>query len=272
VNPAIERILVILDAAAETNAAISAAVRLAAQSRVPLHAVFIEEEDLLTLAALPIVRHFVPGGGRATLTGAEIELHWRAAAARAHDDLLAAASAQALECSFEVVRGTVEAALAAAGEGGLIVAGALTRPIAGHFRVQSPWLTTLETRSGALLLARQGIGSKGDVVALLRERNATAARLLQTAARLAELGGTRLTIIASPTLAAGKGLRNWISGQLEPALPLPEIEPAPSETSALARRILELDCRVLAIDASTTERDRLAELTERLACDILVVR
>jgi hypothetical protein len=272
VNTSIERIFVVLDAAVETTAAIAAAVELAARLKAPLRAVFVEREDLMNVAGLPVARHIVPGSGTVQLTGADLELHWRAAAARARNDLRTAAKGQALEYSFEVMRGTAEAALAAVEGGELVVAGARTRPFAGHFRVQLPWLAALETLSGAFLLAREEFAMKGGVVVLLREHSPAAARLLRTAVQLAELGGTRLTVIAPPALAEGETLRNWIVEQLESALPLPEIESAPAETPALARRIRELDCRVLAVNAGTTERERLAEITERFTCDVLVVR
>jgi len=268
----IERIFVILDAAAETSPAIAAAVRLAARSKMPLHAVFVEEEDLLNVAGLPVARHIVPGAGNARLTSADVELHWRAAAVRARDDLMAAARAQTLRCSFEIVRGTAETVLADVAKGDLVVAGARTRPVAGHFRIRSRWLAALETASGPFLLVQESLGTEGSVVVLLREGSAASGRLLQAAARLAELGSARLIVIAPATVAAAKSVRNWIAQQIEPAGITPTIEAAPAETSALTRRILELDCRMLAIDAATTEQDRLAEITERFRCDVLVVR
>jgi hypothetical protein len=270
VNPPIERIFVILDAAAETSAPIAAAVRLAARSKTPLHAVFVEDEDLMNVARLPIARHIVPGAGNARLTGAEVELHWRAAAARAREDLVAAAQGQAVEHSFQIVRGAADTVLASTSESDLIIAGARTRPVAGHFRVHSRWLTALETVSGPFLLA-QSIGAKGGIVVLLREHSAASARLLQTAAQFAGLGGFRLTVITPTVLAATQELRDWIREQLPPALPQPQLEAAPADTAALNRRISELNCRVLAIDAATTQRE-LVEIAERLPCDILVAR
>jgi hypothetical protein len=272
VSPRIERIFVILDAAGETAAAIAAAVRFAARSKTPLHAVFVEEEDLLKVAELPVARHIVPGSGNTRLTSAEVELHWRAAAIRAREDLVAAAEGQALEYSFRIVRGAAETVLASASESDLIIAGARTRPVAGHFRVHSRWLIALETVPGPFLLAQAGLGAKGEVVVLLHERRPASARLLQVAAHFAELSGAPLTIIAAPALAAEKELSDWIRQQLPPALPQPQIEAAPADTAALNRRISELDCRVLAIDAATTERDRIVEISERFACDILMAR
>ena len=56
---AIERVLLTLDATADTRTAITIAVRLAARAGVRLHAVFVEDEELLNLARLSIAREVV---------------------------------------------------------------------------------------------------------------------------------------------------------------------------------------------------------------------
>jgi nucleotide-binding universal stress UspA family protein len=271
VSGVVDRVLVALDATAETRAAIDTAVRLAARSKAPLHAVFVEEEDLLSVAGLSVARQIVLGAGTAPLTAAEVELHWRAAAARAHEDIRVAARGHGLEISFEVVRGAMETALAVASERDLVVAGAFARPVAGHFRVQSRWLAALELAPGPVLLAGGGGPNSGGVVALLPDRSAGSARLLRAAAPLAELGGGRLTLISPPALVAVQNFRKWITEQIDaPALQV-RIEAAPADPMALPGRIVELGCRLLAMGAIETE-GRLSEMTRRFACDLLVVR
>ena len=49
----IKRVVVSLDAASETGTAIDTAARLAGRWRVPLHGVFIEDQELIGLAGLP---------------------------------------------------------------------------------------------------------------------------------------------------------------------------------------------------------------------------
>jgi hypothetical protein len=274
VNGVIERVLVALDAAAETRTAIAAAVRLAARAGAPLHAVFVEDEDLLSLAGSPIARHVVSGGGAAPLNAAEVELQLRAAAARARAELLAAARAQSVRFSFEVVRGAATAALAAASEHDLIVAGALARPIAGHFRVASRWLAALELAPGPFLLARDSTAKSGGVAALLRSRGAVAGRVIHAAARIAELGGGGLTVMVTPALAEAADFANWAGAQATPAVVQLRIEPAPSDAAALQHRLAELDSALLAIGADAAEDgiEPLRRLAARLACDVLVVR
>ena len=64
----IKRVIVPLDASSETSTAIDTAARLAARWRVPLHGVFIEDEELIGLAGLPFARQVTLGVGPEPLT------------------------------------------------------------------------------------------------------------------------------------------------------------------------------------------------------------
>lgn len=271
-SEAIARVFVALDATAEPRGAIDTAVRLAASAKVPLHAVFIEDEDLLSLAALPVARQIVPGVGAAQMVGEELERQLRASAASLRDLLVVAAQAQALEFSFEIVRGDAETVLSLASERDLIVAGARARPVAGHFRVECRWLAAVEHAAGPILLTHDELSASGGGVALIRDRSSGSARLLRAAARLAELTHPHFTVIAPPRLAAAKSFHDWVAEQIEPGRVHLQIEAASAETTGLHRRIAELGCQFLALDAAATERGELAEITKRFACNILVAR
>jgi hypothetical protein len=271
-SEAIARIFVALDAAAEPRAAIDTAVRLAASAKVPLHAVFVEDEDLLSLAALPIARQIVPGLGTAQIVGEEIELQLRASAARVRDLLVIAAQARAIEFSFEIVRGDAKAVLSLASESDLVIAGARARPIAGHFRVEGRWLAAVDHAAGPVLLTHDESNTSGGVVALIHDRTPGSARLLCAAARLAEPTHTHFTVIGPQLLAATKSFHDWVAQQIEPGRVQLQIEAAPAETTGLYRRIAELGCQLLALDAAATEGGGLAEITKRFNCNILLAQ
>ena len=59
----IRRVVVSVDAASETRIAIDTAARLAVRWGVPLHGVFIEDEELIGLAGLPFARQVTLGIG-----------------------------------------------------------------------------------------------------------------------------------------------------------------------------------------------------------------
>lgn len=270
----IERVVVPLDAASENRIAIDTAARLAARAKAPLHGIFVEDEDLLHLAGLPFARQMTLGADAEPLTTEHVELHLRIAAERARQDLLVAAKRHGVECSFEVVRGASESALTGASERDLVVAAWLTRPIAGNFRVECRWWSSIEVAPGPFLLARHLWRASGSVVMLLRDRGAGSVRLLDAAAQIAQAADRVLTVICPPAVAGAARFETWIADRLAGHPVRLQVEVAPAEPAALHRRIGELDCRLLAVEAGLAEGsgDRLRGFVERFACDILVVR
>ena len=261
----IERVVVPLDAASESLVAIETAARLAAHAKAPLIGIFVEDEDLLHLASLPFVRQVTLGAHAEKLTTEHLELHLRIAAERARRELFAAAQLHGVTASFEIVRGASTSALSAVSERDLVVACALTRPIAGHFRVECRWWSALEAMPGPFLLARHAWNAQGSVAMLLRDRGPASVRLFEAAAQIADAADAQLTVIT----AGPERFENWIEDRLADRPVRLRIETGPAEPSALRQRLGELDCRLLAIEAGG---DQLRDLVERYACDILIVR
>jgi nucleotide-binding universal stress UspA family protein len=125
------RILVGIDASSASLDALAAAASVAARLGSELAGLFVEDEDLLRLAALPIgdiVR--MPGGGRERLDRESAEAGLRAIASHAREALERTASVHRVAWSFRVMRGRVVSEVLAAAEGAdLVVLGA-----AGHGR------------------------------------------------------------------------------------------------------------------------------------------
>ncbi|HEV2099320.1 MAG TPA: hypothetical protein VGR45_10385 [Stellaceae bacterium] len=273
-NGRIERVVVQLDASSDNRVAIDTAARLAARAKASLHGVFVEDQDLLHWAGLPFARQITVGASAEPFTTEQIELHLQVEAGRAQRDFHAAAKRHGLDDSFEVVRGALETALSVATERDLVVAGGLTRPIAGHFRVACRWWSLIASAPAPFLLARDTWDSAGAVVTLLGDRGPAAIRLIEASAKAAEARDGVLTVICLPGIAGTQGFEKWIEERLSTYRLRVQIEVAPDEFIALAHRIGELDCRLLAIDANLSEdsADRLREFVERCACDIRFVR
>ncbi len=271
-NPTIERVVVSLDAASESRTASDTAARLAAVVKVPLHGVFVEDEDLLRLAHLPFARQISLAAGVEPFTTQQVERHLLAAAERARRDLLAAAKRHALTCSFEIVRGGSQHALSCATQRDLVVVGALTRPIAGGFRVECRWWSSIDLAPGPFLLARETWDANGPVAILLRDRGPPSARLIGTAGQLAKFADGGLTVICPPAMAEAKDFEKWLAEQLDANTVWVRIEVASPELATLHRRLAELGCRLFGVEASLAEGrvDRLREF-ERVGCSILVV-
>jgi len=269
----IERIVVPLDAASETVTAIDTAVRLAARWQVPIHGVFIEDEELIGLAGLPFARQVTVGAGPEPLTKDQVEDQFRAAAERARRELAAAAERHDVKWSFEVVRGPLTADTLT-GEHDLVVAGATTRPVGGHFRLSSRGWSWMEVAARPFLLAKRAWETGGSVFTLLRGRGAQSAQTLGIAAQIAGFQSRTLTVAGVFDLAAQDDFAAWVSSLLEGHSLNLQTEPEALEPAALRQRILELDCRLLVLEAREQDgsTEDLRELVEQLTCDVLIIR
>jgi hypothetical protein len=98
--------------------------------------------------------------------------------------------------------------------------------------------------------------------------------MLEIAAQIAGISRATLTVAGPPDLAGTDDFAAWVSGLLEGHSVSLQTESAAAEPAALRQRIIELDCRLLVLEASPDEAppEELREFVEPLACDLLVVR
>jgi hypothetical protein len=269
----IKRVVVPLDAATETGTAIDTAARLAALWRVPLHGVFIEDEELIGLSGLPFARQVTLGIGLEPLTKDHVEDHFRAFAARARRELGAAADRHDVKWSFEVARGPLAPDMLD-GEHDFVVAGAATRPIGDHFRVSPRCWSWMGIVARPFLLAKREWETGGSVFTLLRRGGPQSARTLDIAAQIAGFCNSTLTVAGTLDLAGSDDFAAWVSGLLEGHSLSLQTEFAEAEPAALRQRIIELDCRLLVLEAGEEDAQpgELRELVEQLACDVLIIR
>jgi len=269
----IKRVIVPLDASSETGTAIDTAARLAARWQVPLHGVFIEDEELIGLAALPFARQVSLGAGVEPLTKDQVEDYFRAFAERARRELADAADRYDVKWSFETLRGPLAADMLG-GEHDFVVAGAASRPIGGHFRIAARSRSWMAVVARPFLLAKRQWETGGSVFALLRRRDAKSARTIEIASQIAGFRGGALTVSAGPGLAGSDDFAAWVSQLLGERSPSLQTEPAATEPAALRQRIIELDCRLLVLAAGEwdAQPDELRELVDQLACDVLIIQ
>ncbi len=197
----IRRIVVGLDIAPHSGAALAAAARLARELDAELDALFVEDEALLRLAALPFAREF----GLASATARRLD---PAALAR---DLASRAESARRELgrlwgdrparwSLRVTRGTTpEAVRAEAGEADLSVLGVARWGPEARRRAHA---------GGATVLVPARAGARGPLVALCPvERDpAQAAALLVS---LANAVGDGLVVLAIGANADLEAARRW---------------------------------------------------------------
>jgi hypothetical protein len=112
---------------------------------------------------------------------------------------------------------------------------------------------------------------------LVDELRAALPAAFDAAAQIAAASERVLVVVSPPSGARTPSFDKWIDDRLQdhPVRLQIEIGSAePAEPAELRRRLGELDCRLLAVEASIAKggSERLRELVDRFACDILVVR
>ncbi len=121
----IRRILVAVDASPQSMAALEAAAELAASLGAELIGVYVEDINLIRLAALPVVLEIGGASARSRrMDKRRMDRQLRSQAARAAQAMGIAASRAQVRWSFTVARGSVETELLqAAGEADLFILG-----------------------------------------------------------------------------------------------------------------------------------------------------
>lgn len=154
------RVVVGLDAAPQSRAALAAAATLAAHLQAELDALFVEDTGLLRLAGLPFARELgFPSASMRRLDPATMERSLRAHAAQARRALSTVAGRFAVQSSFRIARGSmIDEVLAASAEAELAVLG-VARWDPEAFRI----LARAPTR---LLIIREGIPVGGRLAVL----------------------------------------------------------------------------------------------------------
>jgi nucleotide-binding universal stress UspA family protein len=270
-DASIRRILVALDASVSSLAALEAAVALASRVEAELIGLFVEDVNLLKLAALPFACEVgFPSARRRRLESIAMERSLRAQAARARAALIAAAERWSVRCSFHVVRGEVTAqVLEAATEVDLLVLGRTH-----GWRASSTSRVIVGAAARPVLLLSPDMPVRPPVASVY-DGSAESARALLLARRLvqAESGSLTVVIVARDADDARR-LRQQIAAQLAGSGLAPDyvtLFGADAVDVALAVRRRATGTLVLAANLRLKSAT-LEELLSHLDCAVLLVR
>lgn len=192
----IRRILIALDASAGSLAALESVATLAARLEAELVGLFVEDVNLLRLAALPFARELsAVFARRRPLATTDMERALRAQAALAEQAMARVAARLRVPWSFRTARGQVAAELlAAAREADLIALGMAGLALGRGMRLGPTVRAFLTGAPRPVLLIGPGVAVRPPIVALYKG-SASCARALEIAARLARLEGERLAVV-----------------------------------------------------------------------------
>lgn len=197
-SPPFRRILVALDASPHSQAALDMAVRLAMGFEATLEGLFIEDENVLQAARLPIAEevrsHTLPPK---SLNDRRVKRQLRYQAERAEAALQQVAERAEVEHTFRVVEGQVTRELLKAAQEADLLALGKTSTTSSRRRLGTTCETILSEASGPVLVLRQAI-QRHQPVLTYYDGSETAATTLRVAAQLAINAGNSVLKVFLP--------------------------------------------------------------------------
>ena len=273
----IRRILLALDTATHSLAAVEATTALAAHLDAELHALFVEDINLLRLAALPFARETrLTSATTRRLQNPDMENALRAEATRAQAALATVATRLHVRWSFQVTRGQVAAQVRAAAMEADIVAFTFPGGVpAGLTQVAATMETVMRGAPCPLLMLPPGAGIRPPFV-VIYDGSPASARALRLAAQLAQAEATGVTVLlAAIEPSVRRRLRSETDALLAgtkviaqyPVLPRPD-------ATAIARAVRAASAGTLLMAADSPVFDGAARrrLLEELECAALLTR
>ena len=268
------RILILLDASAESLAATEATAELAAALRAELVGLFVEDAELLELAGYPLARVLDPLTGTLhPLDGLALDNRLRAQAMRARDTLLRTARARGVLCSFRVERGKVLEEIQVASKEVDLVTLSRVGWSAGRGRLGSTAQAVLSAGSRSVFVHGRKAPSGAPVFVCYDESSGSRAAL-ELAAELASRGGSPLSVVVfAPSEEAARlresEVRRAVVGQ---DLDL-RFEPHVPDGDALVESLRNEPCALLVLPArGPVPAQEIASVVVEVEAPVLITR
>ncbi len=191
------RVLVVLDSATSSESTLQTAASVAAAAACELTGLFIEDQDLIHLAALPFARETQLNKAMTqTLKPERLQQDLRAQASLARTAIAKHAAEHRLSWSFQVVHGrTEEQILVAASSGDIIAMARRVGPLAQFGRASLQARSIAAKAPGPLIIAGATEETRPGIVLLPYDASAAAAQMLGIASDLAQTRGEPLEIM-----------------------------------------------------------------------------
>ncbi len=269
-----QRILVGVDASAGSLSALEAAAGLAAELHSELIGLFVEDDDLLSLAGLPFSQEVTLTGSVRSLDPAQIEQEMKHRATAARRALQRVAEQRRLRWNFQVVRGRVTRELSAAADRmDLLCVGPCARPATRRGSRGETARLVSQARGAVLYLERHAEARSKPVMALLNggAYDRDAAEICNRVAG-ARGGDVVLVIRAEDEKQAGQIL-DMARQRLGSVRSVKVSTVVPPDRQAILRlvRSAETGLLVTAADADLATEEGLGAVIEAADCPVLVL-
>jgi len=256
------RIVVAMDSNAESLAGLRRAAALAAELRIELAGLFLEDVNLLRMSELPGHEISLASGTRSATSRTGMERQMRQRAATAQREVERLARTFSLSWSFEVRRAGLDNALREAAKANELVCSALAPPAQPHVAPRAtvkagyPHAPTHRPRP----------------VLALFEGGICGAQVLDLATRAAQINHQPLEVLV-PARAGGASERAMgeVSRGLAGAEVTATVRRLPVSEKALLDALASARGQALFLDAAGAAAGRLAALRAAAKCDLLLV-
>lgn len=273
----IRRIVVTLDATEQGRSTVETAAVLAARLEAEMVGLFIEDINLLRLAALPFAHEMGYGSTlRRALDTSHMERTLRAQAETLKKQLAACAGHARIPWSFQVRRGELlEEVLQTASQADLVVIGGTGEAIVSSTPERLSQRVLLQC--SCAVLKRQGRRYRLErPVVLFYDGSAECRRALALAAQLAEGQEQQLHILLPPgDGAARQRLEKQARELLQETASQARFQDLPDlQATTLARAVEAVQGDILITGAALplADRQQLEALLDEIQCDLMLVR
>jgi hypothetical protein len=273
-TPLIRRILLAVDACDAPMAELESVVRLAQALDAELQALFVEDADLLRLAALPFAREVgLASAARRRLQGPDLEHALHTQARRAQTALAMLAAQSGMRWSFRVARGQLHAQLTQAMLGTDMITVTLGGEPVQLLRRRAVVRSLMATTSQPMLVLPAGSRLQPPYLVVF-DGSPAAEHALRLARQLAGEQGVDIRILFVTARLAVEALRHTAEAVLGAADSSVHYRVAPDCTPETLIRAIRIDAAgglLLPLHDSMLPADGVAELLARIRCPVLLV-
>jgi hypothetical protein len=270
-EPAIRRVVIACDAACEIGGAVSKAAALAARWRVPMHGIFLENENLFRLAQLPFSRQVTLSFPEVSqsLQPNELADLLSALAATMRRMLAEVAAREGLGWTFAVVRDLPSAAALAATKGDMLVIEASARPFSGSWGPRSLWESVASDCNGIVLLRRDEAAGDRRVALVLRAAAGEHEKILRAGLVLSRpRDQIVILLIGEPRDGQEDAVKRHLASQGFPHASLERVTDDPTD---IGRRLRGLNVGLVVIEPLALASTELRAFIADTHCDVLLV-